>query len=194
MAVPMFKERLNNMASQIHLFISDHHTTSANTFPPDLFQGMLSPFFWLPMFKNRDVMLVFPVTIYPKISIQSPIPKNYATSVSVKHILSALSDVLSHHHMPPSSFSTLITAPAPILQSFLQLLLPPHEASVSARLHFYLLSQGPLSLSNLDTSSERSIYPWATHLSLTKTCPSELQTPIKAFLIQETFPDLTSLQ
>ena len=182
------------MASQIHLFISDHHTTSANTFPPDLFQGMLSPFFWLPMFKNRDVMLVFPVTIYPKISIQSPIPKNYATSVSVKHILSALSDVLSHHHMPPSSFSTLITAPAPILQSFLQLLLPPHEASVSARLHFYLLSQGPLSLSNLDTSSERSIYPWATHLSLTKTCPSELQTPIKAFLIQETFPDLTSLQ
>lgn len=155
---------------------------------------MLSPLSWLPMFKNRDVMLVFPIPIYPKISIQSPIPNNYATSVSVKHILSTVSDVLSHHHMPPSSFSTLITAPAPILQSFLQLLPPPHEASVSARLHFYLLSQGPLSLSNLDTSSERSIYPWATHLSLTKTCPSELQTPIKAFLIQETFPDLTSLQ
>ena len=122
MAVPMFKERLNNMASQIHLFISDHHTTSANTFPPDLFQGMLSPFSWLPMFKNRDVMLVFPIPIYPKISIQSPVPNTCATSVSVKHILSALSDVLSHHHMPPSSFSTLITAPAPILQSFLQLL------------------------------------------------------------------------
>ena len=161
-AVPTFKERLNNMASQIHLSTSDHHNTSANTSPlTSLFQGMLSPFSWLPMFKNRDAMLVFPIPIYPKISIQSPIPNNYATSVSVKHILSTVSDVLSHHHMPPSSFSTLITAPAPILQSFLQLLLPPHEASVSARLHFYLLSQGPLSLSNLDTSSERSIYLWA---------------------------------
>lgn len=145
------------------------------------------------MFKNRDVMLVFPIPIYPKISIQSPIPNNYATSVSVKHILSTVSDVLSHHHMPPSSFSTLITAPAPILQSFLQLLPPPHEASVSARLHFCLLSQGPLSLSNLDTSSERSIYLWAIQPLSDWNLP-ELQTPIKAFLVQETFPDLTSLQ
>lgn len=137
------------------------------------------------MFKNRDVMLVFPIPIYPKISIQSPIPNNYATSVSVKHILSTVSDVLSHHHMPPSSFSTLITAPAPILQSFLQLLPPPHEASVSARLHFCLLSQGPLSLSNLDTSSERSIYLWALQPLSDWNLP-ELQTPIKAFLVQET--------
>ena len=144
------------------------------------------------MFKNRDVMLVFPIPIYPKISIQSPVPNTCATSVSVKHILSALSDVLSHHHMPPSSFSTLITAPAPILQSFLQLLPPPHEASVSARLHFCLLSQGPLSLSNLDTSSERSIYPWATHLSLTETClSSKLQSRHFSF---RKLPDLTSLQ
>ena len=34
-AVPTFKERLNNMASQIHLSTSDHRTTSAYTFPPD---------------------------------------------------------------------------------------------------------------------------------------------------------------
>lgn len=118
-AVPTFKERLNNMASQIHLSTSDHHTTPANTFPPDFsVSGNVITIFWLPMFKNRDVMLVFPIPIHPKIAIQSPIPNNCTTSVSVKHILSTLSDVLSHHHMPPSSFSTLITAQPLIFSLF----------------------------------------------------------------------------
>lgn len=33
--IPAFKERLNNMASQIHLSTSDYHTTSAKHFPSD---------------------------------------------------------------------------------------------------------------------------------------------------------------
>lgn len=141
------------------------------------------------MFKNRDVMLVFPIPIYPKISIQSPIP-NYATSVSVKHILSTVSDVLSHHHMPPSSFSTLITAPAPILQSFLQLLPPPMKPQFQPGSTSVCLSQGPLSLSNLGHCT--------VHISLGPSAslwlkPARLKLQSRHFSFRK-LPDLTSLQ
>lgn len=131
---------------------------------------MLSPFSWLPMFKNRDVMLVFPIPIYPKISIQSPIPNNCATSVSVKHILSTLSDVLSHHHMPPRSFSTLITAPAPILQSFLQLLPHPMKPQFQPGSTSICYLKGPFHYPTYTALLRDPYIPGP--LSLTETCLS----------------------
>lgn len=136
--------------------------------------------------------LYFPIPIYPKISIQTPIPNNCATSVSVKHILSTVSDVLSHHHMPPRSFSTLITAPAPILQSFLQLLPRPMKPQFQPGSTSSVISRAPFII------QPRYLF-WDIHISLGHSPLSDwnlpkLQTQIKAFLVQETFPDLTSLQ
>lgn len=55
-AVPTFMERLN-MSSRIHLSTPHHYIPKQLSLLTSLFQATLSPFSWLPGFKNRDVML-----------------------------------------------------------------------------------------------------------------------------------------
>ena len=66
-AVPTFKERLNNMASQIHFSTSDHHTTSANTFPPDFsVSGNVITIFLVAHVQKQGCHACFPYSYLPK--------------------------------------------------------------------------------------------------------------------------------